>query len=57
MCTFRDQSCTVGAADREERAVLEELDVLHHASPRPAAAQGPGTEAQLDVSGPGGPVH
>lgn len=54
---MRGQSCTVGAAGREELAVLEELDVLHHAPPRPAAAHGPSPEAQLDASGARGPVH
>lgn len=55
--TLRDQSCAVSAAGREERPVLEELDVLHHASPRPAAAEGPGTEAQLDASAAWRPIH
>lgn len=55
--TLRDQSRAVGAARREERPVLEALDVLHHASPGPAAAQGPGTEAQLDAPSARGPIH
>lgn len=52
-----DQSCAVGAAGREERPVLEELDVLHHTSPGPAPAKGPGTVAQLDAPWAGCPVH